>query len=201
MNLLPDTHLLLWATISPERLSEVATKLLEDPSNDLYFSAASMWEVSIKQGRGRADFNVDPRILYRRLIEIGFTEISVSSAHAFAVGALPPIHKDPFDRMLAAQAAAENILLLTGDPVLAKYPGPIWLFYLEHDDIKCHRALDRKSWIPGFAGHDEGRDGENSTDPIKKSFCFFFQKEVLSSLIGARNLAGHWRGVCWFGDE
>ncbi len=127
MNLLPDTHLLLWATIAPGRLSEVATELLEDPSNNLYFSAASMWEVSIKQSRGRADFNVDPRILYRRLIEIGFTELTVSSAHAFAVAALPPIHKDPFDRMLAAQAACENILLLTGDPVLAKYPGPIRL--------------------------------------------------------------------------
>ncbi len=127
MNLLPDTHLLLLATIAPDRLSDIAAALLEDPANDLYFSAASMWEVSIKQSRGRTNFNVDPRILYRRLIEIGFTELTVSSAHAFAVAALPPIHKDPFDRMLAGQAACENILLLTGDPVLAKYPGPIRL--------------------------------------------------------------------------
>lgn len=125
MKLLLDTHLLLWAAGEPHRLSPVARTLLEDPANDLLFSAASLWEISIKHQLGRADFRADPRLLRRGLRDNGYGELPIASAHAVALDTLPPLHKDPFDRILIAQAMAEGILLLTADPVLARYPGPI----------------------------------------------------------------------------
>ena len=125
MKLLLDTHLLLWAAGEPHRLSPVARTLLEDPANDLLFSAASLWEISIKHQLGRADFRADPRLLRRGLRDNGYGELPIASAHAVALDTLPPLHKDPFDRILIAQAMVEGILLLTADPVVARYPGPI----------------------------------------------------------------------------
>ncbi|HEX9803781.1 MAG TPA: type II toxin-antitoxin system VapC family toxin [Gammaproteobacteria bacterium] len=127
MNLLLDTHLLLWAAATPDRLSREATELILDKENRLFFSAASMWEITIKRGLGRADFRVDPALLRRGLVENGYDELPVTSTHAMAVGHLPPIHKDPFDRMLVAQAESEGLLLLTNDNLVAGYPGPIRL--------------------------------------------------------------------------
>jgi PIN domain nuclease of toxin-antitoxin system len=89
------------------------------------FSAASLWEVAIKSGLGRDDFRVDARLLRRGLLDNGYDELAITGEHAVAVANLPPIHKDPFDRMLAAQSAVEGILLLTADPVVAQYPGPV----------------------------------------------------------------------------
>ena len=86
---------------------------------------ASLWEVAIKSGLGRTDFDVDPRLLRRGLLENGYVELDVTGAHAAAVDLLPPIHKDPFDRILIAQARIEGIMLLTADEVVARYPGPI----------------------------------------------------------------------------
>ena len=123
--LLLDTQLLLWASSLPERLSDKARALLEDPATKLFFSAASLWEVAIKNGLGRSDFRVDPRVLRRGLLENGYSELAVTGAHAVAVDLLPPIHKDPFDRMLVAQAQTEGITLLSADKVLGRYPGPI----------------------------------------------------------------------------
>ena len=125
MKLLLDTHLLLWAAGEPHRLSPVARTLLEDPANDLLFSAASLWEISIKHQLGRADFRADPRLLRRGLRDNGYGELPIASAHAVALDTLPPLHKDPFDRILIAQAMVEGILLLTADPLVARYPGPI----------------------------------------------------------------------------
>ena len=125
MKLLLDTHILLWAANEPERLSAQATTLLEDPDNELLFSAASLWEVSIKNGLGRDDFKVDTRLLRRGLLDNGYMELPITSAHAVFVESLPPIHKDPFDRILIAQATAEGITLVTADATVAKYPGPI----------------------------------------------------------------------------
>jgi len=125
MKLLLDTHLLLWAAGEPHRLSPVARTLLEDPANDLLFSGASLWEISIKHQLGRADFRADPRLLRRGLRDNGYGELPVASAHAVALDTLPPLHKDPFDRILIAQAMVEGILLLTADPLVARYPGPI----------------------------------------------------------------------------
>ncbi|WP_413988068.1 type II toxin-antitoxin system VapC family toxin [Labrys okinawensis] len=125
MKYLVDTHLLLWAASSPGRLSPGAAELLEDPENELIFSAASIWEVAIKSGLGRPDFRVDVRLLRRGLLDNGYAELAVTSEHAVTIDALPAIHKDPFDRILIAQAMAEGIQLLTSDEVVARYPGPI----------------------------------------------------------------------------
>jgi PIN domain nuclease of toxin-antitoxin system len=125
MKLLLDTHLLLWAAGQPEKLSPTASALLHDPQNELFFSSASLWEVSIKRGLGRGDFLVDPRLLRRGLLDNGYSELPITSEHAVAVDGLPPIHKDPFDRILVAQAMAEGITLLTVDSTVARYPGPV----------------------------------------------------------------------------
>lgn len=125
MRLLLDTHLLLWAAGEPDKLSARARALMDDPGNDLVFSAASLWEITIKTGLGRADFQVDPHLLRRGLIENGYEELPITSQHALAVGQLPDVHRDPFDRILVAQATVEGLLLLTHDPLVKAYPGPI----------------------------------------------------------------------------
>ena len=127
MNLLLDTHLLLWVAVTPERLSKTASTMIQNRNNNLYFSAVSIWEINIKRGLGRTDFHVDPALLRRGLVENGYEELPVTSAHAIEIGRLPAIHKDPFDRMLVAQAGAEGLLLLTSDVLVARYPGPIQL--------------------------------------------------------------------------
>ena len=125
MRLLLDTHILLWMAGAPERLRGDLRALVEAPGADLTFSAASIWEVAIKNGLGRPDFLVDPHLLRRSLLENGYTELPISGAHAARVDLLPAIHRDPFDRILVAQAQAEGIMLLTADPMVARYPGPI----------------------------------------------------------------------------
>lgn len=125
MNLLLDTHLLLWAAGDPDRLSPVARDLISDPDNRLIFSAASLWEIAIKRGLGREDFQVDPRLLRRGLIENGYEELPITSEHAVSVESLPPLHKDPFDRMLIAQMTVEGFTLLTTDVLVARYDGSI----------------------------------------------------------------------------
>ena len=94
-------------------------------SQQLIFSAASLWEIAIKSSLGREDFRADARLLRRGLLDNGYDELAVGGDHAVAITNLPPIHKDPFDRMLVAQSAVEGILLLTADPVVAQYPGPV----------------------------------------------------------------------------
>jgi len=125
MILLLDTHLLLWAAGQPERLSEEARGMIAEPRNALWFSAASLWEITIKHGLGRRDFRIDPHLFRRALLDNGYTELSITSQHAIATAHLPPIHKDPFDRLLVAQAESEGALLLTTDEVVARYPGPV----------------------------------------------------------------------------
>ena len=117
--------MLLWAAGLPSRLSDEARSLIEEPGTEVVFSAASLWEVAVKSGLGREDFRVDPRLLRRGLLEHGYVELPVTGAHAVATDLLPPIHRDPFDRMLVAQAQVEGITLLTADAVVARYPGPI----------------------------------------------------------------------------
>ena len=125
MRLLLDTHLLLWAAGEPGRLSPAARTLLESRENLLLFSSASLWEVAIKRGLGRADFRVDPSVLRRGLIDNGYEEVAILGEHAVAVDGLPAIHKDPFDRMLVAQARVEDVTLLTTDPIVVRYGGSI----------------------------------------------------------------------------
>src|SRR6185437_3286795 len=125
MKLLLDTHLLLWAAGDPSRLSKEARNLINDPDNELLFSAASLWEVSIKRGLGRKDFKADPRILRRGLLDNGYGEIPIHSDHVVVLDTLPAIHKDPFDRILVAQAVAEGIELVTTDSQLVQYGGHV----------------------------------------------------------------------------
>ena len=125
MKLLLDTHVLLWAAGEPRRLSKQARILIDNPGNELLFSAASIWEVAIKRGLGRQDFKVDARLLRRGLLDNGYSELPIISDHVVATESLPPIHKDPFDRILVAQATVEGVTLLTLDSLVSQYPGPI----------------------------------------------------------------------------
>ncbi len=125
MKLLLDTHVLLWAASEPDRLSQAARSLIEAEENELFFSAVSLWEIVIKNGLGRADFQVDARLLRRGLLGNGYRELPISSEHAVAVESLPLHHKDPFDRMLISQSIVEGFTLLTADTTLAQYQGKI----------------------------------------------------------------------------
>ena len=125
MKYLLDTHLLLWAAAGSARLPAEARRIIDLPETEPVVSTASLWEIAIKSGLGRADFQIDPRLLRRRLSANGYTELPITGAHAAEIGLLPPIHRDPFDRMLVAQARVEGITLLTADSIVARYPGPI----------------------------------------------------------------------------
>lgn len=125
MNLLLDTHLLLWAAGEPDKLSRKARSLLGNPDNELLFSAASLWEITIKRSLGREDFRVEPRVLRRGLLDNGYRELPINSEHAVATDRLPLLHKDPFDRILLAQADVEGVTLVTTDKLVAQYPGPV----------------------------------------------------------------------------
>jgi PIN domain nuclease of toxin-antitoxin system len=130
VKLLLDTQILLWAAADTGgsgggNLPMAAATLIDDPDNDLLFSVASLWEVTIKHGLGREDFRIDPRLLRRGLRDNGYIELAVTGEHALAVGALPPLHKDPFGRLLVAQALTEGVTLVTADAAVANYPGAI----------------------------------------------------------------------------
>ena len=125
MKLLLDTHLLLWIAAEPSKVPKKVRSLILDNDNDLFFSASSIWEIAIKSQLGREDFDVDPHLLRRGLIDNGYLELTINVEHALAVLALPPLHKDPFDRMLVAQATVEGFILLTSDEHVGAYPGPI----------------------------------------------------------------------------
>ena len=125
MKLLLDTHLLLWTVSESRRLSSEARELIGDPDNELLFSIASLWEVAIKQSLGREDFRIDLRLLRRGLLDNNFEQLSITAEHTLTLADLPMLHRDPFDRMLVAQSIVEGIILLTADPVIARYPAPV----------------------------------------------------------------------------
>ena len=125
MQLLLDTHLLLWAVVEPERLDVALVGMLEDPLNTPVFSVVSLWELVIKRGLDRPDFQLEPPLLRQVLFEAGWRELPVEAHHVLAVGQLPALHRDPFDRLLLAQAQADGLLLITSDRQLAQYPGPV----------------------------------------------------------------------------
>ena len=121
MKFLLDTHILLWAAGQPDKLSDSARKILLDTHNTLFFSAANLWEVVIKKGLGRVDFRVDPYRLRKMLVVNGYNELPVTAEHCLRVTTLPPLHKDPFDRILIAQARNEGMTLLTIDSAIIDY--------------------------------------------------------------------------------
>ena len=124
MRLLLDTHLLLWAAAGTG-LSPAAADLINDRENELFFSAASIWEVAIKSALGRPEFHLDAGAFRRELLESGYEELAITGAHAAAVAGLPDLHRDPFDRILLAQALVEGVTLLSADQSLLAYPGPV----------------------------------------------------------------------------
>jgi PIN domain nuclease of toxin-antitoxin system len=115
----------LWAAAGSPRLPADVRHLIEAPDTEPLFSAASIWEVAIKAVLGRADFQVDAGLLRRGLLDHGYCELPIAGNHAAATAHLPPLHRDPFDRLLVAQALAEGVLLLTADEMVARYPGPV----------------------------------------------------------------------------
>lgn len=127
MKYLLDTHLLLWIAEDSPHLSKKAKILINNLDNELLFSAANLWEISIKNAIGRADFQIDARLLRRNFLDNGYCELPITSKHVVAIDTLPLIHKDPFDRLLITQCMVEGITLLTTDSVVAQYPGPIQL--------------------------------------------------------------------------
>ena len=127
MRLLLDTHILLWVIAESRRLSRAAREFIGDPTHELAFSAVSLWEIAIKASLGRSDFRVGVGSVRKRLFDNGYSEIAATGAHAVELANLPHIHKDPFDRLLVAQATVERLTLVTGDPVVARYPGPVRL--------------------------------------------------------------------------
>lgn len=116
-----DTHLVLWAAFEPERLSAKAGKLLRSREVPLAFSLATLWEVAIKTSLGRSGFAVDPLKLHRALLAEGFIELPIQALHIARVASLPWVHRDPFDRLLVAQAIVERLTLLTADTTLKRY--------------------------------------------------------------------------------
>lgn len=125
MRFLIDTHLVLWIPAGDSRVSRRTLALLEDDENDFLFSTASLWEIGIKRSLGKPEFQTDPRGIRSRLLNAGYEELPVLGNHAVSVDALPFLHKDPFDRLLIAQAMVEGIVLLTADSKIGRYPGPI----------------------------------------------------------------------------
>jgi PIN domain nuclease of toxin-antitoxin system len=121
MRLLLDTHLLLWALAEPDRLDASTRAALEDVSNEVLFSAASLWEIAIKAGLGRSGFAFDPEQIQRAALDTGFVELPIRSDAAVQVAKLPPHHRDPFDRLLIAQAMSGPVRFYTADPKLPPY--------------------------------------------------------------------------------
>ena len=125
MKFLLDTRIATWALLDHPNLKAEARTILNDPGNQFVFSVLSILEIAIKRHLQRSDFLYDPRVIRRQLIESGYEELPILGQHVVIVDNLPPIHKDPFDRILIAQAMVEGIGLLTADTVMAQYPGPI----------------------------------------------------------------------------
>lgn len=127
MNLLIDTHLLIWAGIDRALLPRRASVVMGDPQVTLWFSIVSVWEVAIKRALKKPDFVCDPGPFRAGLLASGYSEVAVEGRHCLALATLPALHGDPFDRMLVSQAAAEGMTLLTADRRLAAYGGPVLL--------------------------------------------------------------------------
>jgi PIN domain nuclease of toxin-antitoxin system len=125
MKYLFDTHIAIWTLLDDPRLSRAAREILNDNENKFFFSVCSIWEIAIKRGLRAAAFQHDPREIRHYLLRNGCEELTLQGRHAVEVDRLPHIHKDPFDRILIAQAMVEGIFLLTADATIAQYPAPI----------------------------------------------------------------------------
>jgi PIN domain nuclease of toxin-antitoxin system len=121
VNYLLDTHILLWTLIDPDKVPGPMRRIVEDTGNRVWFSAASIWEIAIKHSLAKADFAVEPAVIWKAARETGLEELAVTAEHAVGVDALPWLHRDPFDRLLVAQARAVGMKLLSVDPRVNAY--------------------------------------------------------------------------------
>lgn len=125
MKILLDSHILLWlAWDKKENLSPQAVELLDDPTSEIYFSLASLWEIAIKSSLGKPDFDIDVEALEQGLIQVGCRMLAIELAHILKQAQYPFIHRDPFDRLLMAQAEVENVFFMTADTMILKYQKP-----------------------------------------------------------------------------
>lgn len=127
MTVLLDTHLLLWVAFQSRRLPDAARAMIEAADRALWFSVASLWEVAIKRALDRPDFRVEAGVLRAGLLANGYEELPIEGRHILSLATLPPLHSDPFDRLLVAQAMGEGMTLLTADRRVADYGGPVRL--------------------------------------------------------------------------
>lgn len=135
MSILIDTHVFLWSAGIEGRLSHSTRELLEDPEQSIFFSAASAWEIATKWARGRLDLPASPGELINSVVSAaGLSQLSVSIRDAVEVADLPLHHKDPFDRLLIAQARTNGLRLMTADPVLERYDVDVIALWLDEDD-------------------------------------------------------------------
>ena len=125
MRVLLDTHILLWAVAASSRLPDAVREVLEDGTNDAYYSAASIWEIAIKSALRQKALHIDLAAMRAALPRMGLSELPVTAEHAAGVAALPPIHRDPFDRLLIAQSIVEPLTLVTNDSVLGRYASTV----------------------------------------------------------------------------
>ena len=135
MSILIDTNVFLWAAGVGGRLSESAKMLLRDPELPIFFSAASAWEIAIKWSKGRLDLPARPAEVIKNVIAVsGLSQLAVNLSDAAAVAELPFHHKDPFDRLLVAQARGNGLRLMTADPILEKYDVDVIALWLDEED-------------------------------------------------------------------
>jgi PIN domain nuclease of toxin-antitoxin system len=127
MKILADTHILAWFAEDAAELTADMRTILQDERNIVFFSSASIWELTIKKALNKVGFDLEPPILHEALLQNGFAELPVTSLHALRVSSLPPIHRDPFDRILIAQSIDEGMTLLTADRTIAQYGAPVRL--------------------------------------------------------------------------
>lgn len=122
MRILLDTQVWLWMVAASDRLRPATRELVRDPGQELLLSAASAWEIAIKHGLGKLTLPGSPAVVVPELMALsGVTALPVLHAHALAVADLPPLHADPFDRILVAQARLERVPVLTADPWIGRY--------------------------------------------------------------------------------
>lgn len=121
MRFLLDTHILLWAVAQPNLLPPTVSEVLTDTQNSIYFSVINLWKMVIKSSLPRSELKIEASVARREALTYGFRELQVTAEHAFAVRALPPLYKDPFNRMLIAQARVEGMELLTVDIRVQRY--------------------------------------------------------------------------------
>jgi PIN domain nuclease of toxin-antitoxin system len=127
MRILLDTNILVWAWTRSRRLPQTVRDTMTDPATNVFFSAASIWEVAITYGLGRADFDLPPADLHAGALQMGFVELPVRAVVASLVAALPGHHRDPFDRLLIAQSMADGLNLVTADPLMTRYGAAVTL--------------------------------------------------------------------------